>query len=439
MEKRLDQKERDLALTTLFEKQFFRNYTKDTHKFTKLEIIVTPECNLNCEYCYINNYRDKLYPKNIRDHDTILKNLDILLNWIQENEYYIKDFDIFSGEFFVGNLGFQVLDKIYNQLLKRKFCDFIVIPTNFYFISSDRLTEKVIFNLERFKKINTEIILSCSIDGKYVDESARISKSDYRTDEYYDKVFQFCKKYHCGFHPMVSIDFINNYEKCYSWWIDNIVKLCGKDDAKNHKPMFLEVRNDGWDQETLQKYSDFLWFAFKTDLEKLFNNDLEEMVDYLMPEKGSNNNLRIPGKVARITCSIQANPIIRLGDLAIVPCHRTSYDDLIYGNFKVENDKIVGIQERNYPLATTIYSMNPNVSHPKCSGCIIREICLRGCLGSQLEVNKDPFLPIESVCNLMFTKFSTLKEIFNYYDVWSILKDRYPESYYLCERILNKL
>ena len=43
-----------------------------------IEFIVRPECNQKCEYCYITQHGEELYPKEKRvNNKTILKNLDI--------------------------------------------------------------------------------------------------------------------------------------------------------------------------------------------------------------------------------------------------------------------------------------------------------------------------------------------------------------------------
>jgi len=36
--------------------------------------------------------------------------------------------------------------------------------------------------------------------------------------------------------------------------------------------------------------------------------------------------------------------MVRAGDLSIIPCHRTSYQKFIYGKYKTENNKIIGIE-----------------------------------------------------------------------------------------------
>ena len=49
-------------------------------------------------------------------------------------------------------------------------------------------------------------------------------------------------------------------------------------------------------------------------------------------------------------CTINRALIVRMGDLAIVPCHRTSYDQFLLGYFNVENEKIVGVTAKNIQL-----------------------------------------------------------------------------------------
>lgn len=421
MKQRLDQIERDKLIETLFDKQFFRKFNSK-NDVSKLELIITADCNLKCEYCYIYQHGDKLYPKEFRNHKDIINNLDLVLKWILKNEYFIRELDLFSGEFFVGSLGFKVLDKIYEYAKKKKFCELITIPTNFYFISDNTLTEKVENNIKKFGEIGIDIVLSCSIDGEPIDKLSRASDSSYRNNSYYDKVFEFCKKHCYGYHPMVSTIFIDHYKENYSWWIDKIIEHYG-DEAKYHKPMLLEVRNDGWTKEKISKYQDYLWFQFEYDLEKLYKNDIEAFAQDLFnpPMVMMGNPIKLPLPCDRITCSIQMNPAIRLGDLSLVPCHRLSYKNFIYGNFKVKNNEISGINELNTPLALKIYSMNPNVSHPRCSECLIKYICLRGCLGSQYETTGEIFMPIDSVCELMFTKMKTLKEIYDHYNMFNIM------------------
>ena len=55
----------------------------------------------------------------------------------------------------------------------------------------------------------------------------------------------------------------------------------------------------------------------------------------------------LPSHKGKISCNLVHHLTVRLGDLAIIPCHRLSYDKLIYGKYKVSDNKIVGIEALN--------------------------------------------------------------------------------------------
>ena len=48
---------------------------------------------------------------------------------------------------------------------------------------------------------------------------------------------------------------------------------------------------------------------------------------------------------------------------------------------------------------------------------------MKGCLGSQLEHNKELFSPEENVCNLFIEKFKTINEICEHYKLYDIVLD----------------
>lgn len=414
----MSQLEDNQLIYTFFNNLFFLKWVPG-NEAGAIELNITSDCNYKCEYCYLYKNGDKLYPKEFRSPKLIKDNLKILIDWIIENNYYITRLDIFSGEFFSGQLGLDILNIIYETNLKKKYCSYIVIPSNCSFIKNKEYTKKVEEVFKKLKDIGIDVCISCSIDGRPIDELSRASKIDIkREDEYYNDLFTFGKKYKFGYHPMIGRTFLNHYKENYDWWIEQIQKYYDKSDWKNQKPMMLEIRNDDWDEEILKKYSDFLRYCAKKDLAELHNDNKEEMAHKLFYTSKNkipsiNDNLKLPFVEPRMTCAIQFYPCVRLGDLAFNPCHRTSYPGLNYGKFIVKNNKIVGMESWNIPLAVKIYSLNPIVSHPKCSVCKIKNICLKGCLGSQLESTGELFSPIDSVCNLFYTKMDTLYDIYN--------------------------
>jgi radical SAM protein with 4Fe4S-binding SPASM domain len=80
-------------------------------------------------------------------------------------------------------------------------------------------------------------------------------------------------------------------------------------------------------------------------------------------------------------CTIHRSLIVRMGDLAIVPCHRTSYDEFIGGHYIVENDKITGIKANNIQIMNQVW-LNNMAGSPKCSSCVFSPYCMKGCFGS---------------------------------------------------------
>jgi len=80
------------------------NYLKDK-QFKKIELIVQPTCQNNCEYCYLKKYEDDLYPEEKRiNKETTLNNLRYLLNLIYKEQIFgdnkIELFELFGGDIF---------------------------------------------------------------------------------------------------------------------------------------------------------------------------------------------------------------------------------------------------------------------------------------------------------------------------------------------------
>lgn len=90
---------------------------------------------------------------------------------------------------------------------------------------------------------------------------------------------------------------------------------------------------------------------------------------------------------------------MRMGDLAIIPCHRTSYNHLNYGKFKVHNERIVGFESAGIENMIHGLVFN-NLNSPICQSCLVKYSCHGGCLGAQLEETGDMHMPIPSVCRL---------------------------------------
>lgn len=382
--------ENDILLKSVLSGTFFNAWKNDKQdmaniNFKGLELYLTPKCNLNCKYCYVQRHMEDLYPENLTNPDTILKNLSMLLDWLIENDYKPK-IDIFSGELFSQKLGFDALELIYEKYKGKDGIKQICIPTNFTFICSENLTEKVEMLIWKFASIGIKLILSCSVDGKYCEDNRPSNGNLVRDDAYYDRLFEFCKKYGFGFHPMIYAEHIESWIDNFNWFIEMFDKH-----GYDHYPLYLlEVRNEEWKESQMVKFGEFIQYLVKWCRDR--NRDIY---------KGGFNILSaMMSKIGRgIGCSLQSMLYVRMGDLMIVPCHRTSYEGLEYGQFIADGQKITDIEARNVENCIVALSFEAD-TQPMCESCDIKEQCSHGCMGCQYETTGDMFIPNPNVCLL---------------------------------------
>ena len=403
------QEENNKLVESFFDHTFGKGYRhpelKESENFRSLEIFFNDKCNLACKYCYLQRFGDKLYPKELQDGKKLIENLGLFLDWLDEKEYVPNHIEIFSGEVFIQDAGWKAIDMILDRYKGReKKTEFLVVPTNFTFILSPDLTQKVENVLEKARDIGLPMGLSSSFDGKYC-EANRPFKSgkEIRDDAYYDKVFQFSKKWGTGFHPMVYSEHIENWEKNWLWFQENFTKYR----LPWRNIYLLEVRNVEWTDKQMEDFGKFMEFLIRWTFKYPCGGDLEAYTKFLFD--GGYNILRNPlTSIGRgIGCSIQSAMALRLGDLSWVPCHRTSYSPFNFGHFKVENGKITGFEAKNTDMLTAMYSFDAS-TQPWCEQCLLKSLCSFGCLGSQLEVTGDPFTPIPSVCQLEHIKVGAM-------------------------------
>lgn len=392
------------------DKQLVENFIKksfDTGNMSIVEFQINALCNLNCTYCYYYKYLNSATHK---DDDTILSNLDAMLDYLLENNFFskIRNLDIFSGEPLIQNVGIKVVKRLIDYVHDNDLDLPICIPSNGSFVYYEKKVEEVENLLDYAKSKNVHVGISLSFDGKYMDSENR-SGVNY-TDDYYEKLFAFAKKYRCGFHPMV---YYNNIEK----WIDNFLwfqKMFKKYDIPWRNIYLLEVRNDGWDYKSSKEYKKFIKFVLNWVFANRYKYDKYNFIhDFAINGKKNMNIFNNLSKHGRgIGCSMQHSIQIKLLDLTVNPCHRLSYKELDSFKFiKNDDNKIVDIEPMNIGMffATRHYNKK---NAPFCQDCMINELCSGGCLGSQFESNNDPFVPIQSVCIVEHAKLIAQIEFF---------------------------
>ena len=425
------QAENNKLINSFLGRTFFRAWRNpgekgiDTENYRTVELWLNNKCNLACKYCYLNRYGNDLYPPEAQDDEKVLKNLDFFLDWLIENKLAPR-FELFGGEPLVQETGFKALKMIlekYKNVEKKP--STITIPTNYTFLLSDILTKRIEDLLRKSRKIGIPIFLSASFDGKYCEENrpfrgAKPGQKDPRNDKYYQKAFTFAKKWQFGFHPMIYSEKTENWKENFLWFQENFKKH----GIPWHNIYLLEIRNQEWLDQQISKFADFIDFLIKWTFKNPCRHNLAALMDFLFRGKGY-NMLSTPLTTCGrgIGCSIQSTFHLRLGDLAWVPCHRTSYPPFVYAFLKVENNKIVGIEAFNPELMIAIGSLQQK-NQPQCEACLLKTLCSFGCLGSQFETTADLFSPIPTVCQLQHAKISAMIKAYKDLKVYNTILNR---------------
>lgn len=392
---------------------FISNLSNNS-RLSSLELYVTADCNQKCEYCYLNQHGDKLYPPEFRSPELILNNLEMLLSFATKRWTNLTNMDIFSGEIVGTDLFFKILDRILYYKKQGASYINIVVPSNFSFILSEIQTKKVQQYIDLFKENDLNLALSASIDGFLIEDKTRPLNSTLIRDEgFYNRVFEFVVKNGYCLHPMISPNSIEYWIDNYKWFLDKCEEY-GIDCLD--RVMTLEVRNSGWTPEKIEHYIRFLDFYTNYHFEHKYHNSpihFAKSILGLANDLHGYVNFTLLDAIQFPSCSIAYQLTVRLGDLAIAPCHRTAYPELLYGKFVVQDNKIVDIEANNPAIATKILLANQRKVHHGCDTCWNVNSCIRGCFGAQYEYNQEIFMPLEDVCDLLKAKTKFLYEFYH--------------------------
>lgn len=422
-----------------------KEYSKN--RIQCIELIIRPECNQKCEYCYIARYGAELYPFSERlTNEEILHNIDLLLDYVfNTRNLYINHWEFFAGDLFYDEIFFDILDlyikylsekqKIYPSIFEN-FPGMILTPTNFSFIRNQKIKNKLEEYMEYFENnFNWEIGFSISTDGKYAIDTREQINLD---DTFFEDCFKWSKKYpKMGFHPIISASNVHNAIKNYDWWRDMSQKWYGNDPQKtgNFLPYWLEARNDEWTEENIEDFLKLLNHMVDDRL-KLCNNNINELAYHLAVGDGRNNTLPAlihadviwfntlsRDALQDLGCSMSGSIVINVSNLSLPPCHRLTYPQLNGGFFKIKNNKITDIESFNCSLYLIAKNVNAKYM-PKCELCLYSVACHKGCFGAQYETNGELFQPAISVCNLQKQRFNFLIHKYATLDLFKAIEDQ---------------
>ncbi|MDD4931111.1 MAG: hypothetical protein PHG66_03070 [Candidatus Colwellbacteria bacterium] len=410
-------KENDAVAESFIKRYFIDPWKSDDRKVWEhsrnFEVFFGTKCPFGCKYCYLNRKGDDLYPTDIQRDDVLIANMAKVLEWMKRENMAPKGFLFFSGEPFVQEACMKAIDMTLDAFAEsEKKPEQITVPTGFGFMFYPEMVERVEKLMEKSRRVGIPIHLSASIDGKHCEPNRPFKDQTIkRDDEFYDKAFSFMAKWKIGAHPMIYSDLIENWKDNWKWFQEKFLKH----GIPFYKIYLLEVRNAEWSPDQIGRFSEFIDFLIEWTYEKVFNKNADHTLDFIF-NHGFNllRNSFLEGDGRGMKCALQDYMFLRLGDLAWVPCHRTSYDQFIFGRFIEKNGKIDGFSSDNSDLIPAIYSMKGE-DMPYCENCAIRDLCVQGCLGSQYEATGDLFSPIPTVCELehvkVFTIIKTLKRL----------------------------
>lgn len=404
---------------------------------TMLELYLTAACNQKCEYCYLQTYQDKLYPKEAGCYDfkRILKNTRILLDWCREQEFHIGNLDVFTGEILHTQFGLDVIDLIIDEIKNGLKIDCIMWASNMSFLLNEEQTWRIQSRIDTLRELTSPLILSASVDGYVIEERSRpLNSKKIKPESFYEDLFIFCKRNNYKFHPMVAACNIHWWKENFDWWVRKLDEYDFGTFLQN--VMALEVRNNDWTEEAIQDYNNFMDYMIEYQLQ-LYNGDIKKLAYCIVADsRGFDKrdfSTYVPWAMVHsmdfTSCTLSHTLTVRPGDLVIAPCHRTAYPQLLYGKFIVENDKIVDIKAINPSMAIKTLMVNYKSGTHGCDSCPYNDYCLRGCLGSQMENMGDPWYPIPGVCNFQRRKYAHLLYKFNQLGIIDILRQITPYSH----------
>lgn len=430
-----------------------------------LELIIRPECNQKCDYCYIGQYGDTLYPfKERLSKDKIIKNVKILFEYFLQRQCYFQQIELFAGDMFYDDLFFDLMETLYNVYFKPlKENDnvlfhngghpTIIIPCNFSFCNNVEQYHRVEQLVDKFSDLRIDIGFSWSHDGRYAYD---VREKTIPTTEFYDRAFHFVRKYNAGIHGMISVECLDNAIENLKWWEEIYEKELPE--RKELGPYFLEVRNGKkyWTTEAIEKYLKLLDYTIEHiyDLNHRdpmayiisvyccrdqkskrleLKNKYPHMCDKELPQNFT-ELIAFPRDGETLSCTLGHAICINVATLSFVPCHRLNYEQfrggrLVIDKFNKNTDNIKFNDYINNKLTEKITDIEhlPGLNgylsayytikyrQPGCATCDYKELCVGGCLGAQFENSGDLNLPIQSVCNLFKSKidfiFKKYKEL----------------------------
>lgn len=400
-------------INSFMENTFFKNWrgaerVGDEIKFplqnyNSVEFALGYACDLRCKYCYYNRFGKELYQNEKVDGPTVVKNVEKFMNFLYKNDM-LCNIDIFSGEAFILPYIWDIFDIMIEYMAKmpmKKRMPGFSIPSNLSFLKTnhEEKLKKLREYQAKFEKIGTQMTISGSFDGPFMDNFNRpfVNKKLKYTEEFYTNFVSNMNSMRLGAHPMI---YSNNIE----YWIENLIWFMGETRSVFY---LLEVRNLEWTAE--QAAQIFYMGRFAVNYVHKFymmnTSEGKNFPDYVRKLNNGFNLLIHPFNIVGrgLGCSLQSTLNVNMHNLSLIPCHRTSYSHLTTGRFDFDDEGGYNFEPENVEMYIAEQVSDATEFAP-CTGCPIKRLCGGTCLGSNYESTGDLYTVPPSFCRLSHAK-----------------------------------
>lgn len=441
------QRENQALADFVLDKYIYQDFSVNTPKENKtknVEFIVSPRCNLGCRYCYVHRHRKDIFGEECFNEEATITNLKLFLKWLEKNRFN-PSIEIFSGELLAQDIGYKVLETIYEHFEKLEPLmrpASIVIPTNYTFMCKQEAIDRVEAIRAKLNSIGIPLCLSASFDGKYMEDNRPYLHDldvdlggGVRDDAYYDRVFEYTAKTNGGLHPMLYSRGMEDWPKNFDWFQQKMEEYKIPWEAI----YLLHVRNEEWTAEQIEASNRFIEHLYAFIWEKV-NHNPEHMAGFILKGGGFNLLAQPFTNCGRgLTCGIQGQFTVRLSDMMMYPCHRLGYKDFWFGRMVPDEENILRYENYNAELLIATYSLSKK-GMPLCAQCPINHLCSGCCLGAQYEATQNFMAPIPTICALQHANIVTGMKCLKKYGAWKYLletmdQEKKNQFEYLEERI----
>ena len=219
----------------------------------EFQLVLTERCNLNCNYCYINQRANEM-SKDVFDKHFIM--LDKLLKQYNQHEYNAA---LFGGEPF---LNWELIEYIIPILKNDPRCKFIITMTNGLLLNDEYKRNYIDEN---------NIALSISFDGLWNKTNRQLHNGDSSLDEYLKEPLKsYITKDGGSCKVMINPSSVSTMTENFMWFVETY---------GISNPDFTLVRDDIWSDEDVSIY--------KQECHRLAN----KVIEYY--NKGINANVGI--------------------------------------------------------------------------------------------------------------------------------------------------